>query len=85
MDKNGIFLFGSAVCLAAVFRWHQTIAEPEVDDAALDEANTDDSGSEDSLEDYFEDEIDYPVRDDYTSEDGDGRYKMVFLVNMKLG
>jgi hypothetical protein len=40
--------------------------------------------SDDSLDGYFDDGLEYNVRDDFTMEDGDGRFKMVLLVNMKL-
>ncbi len=51
-------------------------------DSSSDSA--DGSDDEDSLDEYFqENATDYNIRDDFTTDDG--RFKMVLLVNMKLG
>eukprot|EP00603_Paraphysomonas_imperforata_P006115 CAMPEP_0114421018 /NCGR_PEP_ID=MMETSP0103-20121206/4859_1 /TAXON_ID=37642 ORGANISM="Paraphysomonas imperforata, Strain PA2" /NCGR_SAMPLE_ID=MMETSP0103 /ASSEMBLY_ACC=CAM_ASM_000201 /LENGTH=189 /DNA_ID=CAMNT_0001589521 /DNA_START=18 /DNA_END=587 /DNA_ORIENTATION=+ len=82
VDKNGVFLFGVVACAAAAFRWHisqRLDGDEHSDDVGMDNSS---ERSEDSLDEYFDDHIDYQVRDDY--EMGDGRFKMVLLVNMKL-
>ena len=82
VDKNGIFLFGIVACAAAAFRWHTAQKFDDWERSDSGEGDNSSECSEDSLDDYFDDHIDYRVRDDY--EMGDGRFKMVLLVNMKL-
>jgi peptidyl-tRNA hydrolase, PTH2 family len=88
IDKNGIFLFGVVACVATAFRWRAGRAAEDVapvltgqnDTSSL---NNDTESDVDSLDDYFDDNIDYDVRDDFS--EADGHFKMVLVVNMKLG
>lgn len=87
VNKNGIFLFSIAACVATAFRWRENQATEAAAQDAVKQSNDADGdsdvGSVDSLDEYFEEDLDYDVRNDFTMEDG--RFKMVLLVNMKLG
>ena len=80
-DKSGVWLFGvTAVACWVVTALLKRRQEQEDDQGEGSQCSDD---SEDSLDDYFRDDVDYSIRDDYALNDG--RFKMVLVVNMKLG